>query len=116
MNSQNGAALYGKLVTASAVRIAPRTIQGWRPHSVTSQPDSSATRPSGPDATSRRRNQGASGSARRRSASAAASTASAAIAVPVPTIASKARCSSRTGGQSARGNASSPVTVASMSL
>ena len=48
-------------VTASAVRIRPRTIHGCRPHSVTSQPASIATNPSGPssaNASSQRRPSG----------------------------------------------------------
>ena len=51
MKPTNGTARLGTGVTASAVRITPRIIHGCRPHSVTSQPASSARKPSGPAAT-----------------------------------------------------------------
>ena len=43
--------------TASAVRKMPYTVQGWRPTSVTNQPQSTARKPSGDTQTMMRRNQ-----------------------------------------------------------
>jgi hypothetical protein len=42
--------------TASAVRISPCTIHGWRPISVVNQPASNATSPLGPISSAKRRN------------------------------------------------------------
>jgi hypothetical protein len=50
-------------VTASAVRMTPCTIHGWRPTSVTVHPASRAMKPSGAAMTSARRNRRSSGNA-----------------------------------------------------
>ncbi len=92
--------------------MTPCTVNGWRPHSVTSQPASSATNPAGPAIATARRN--GRGHPLRRSARTAARERQRGEEraepdhhlegeVDVPVV----------GGQTSRGNASSPFTSAS---
>ena len=102
-------------VTASSVRITSYTTHGWRPTSVTIQPHSSATIAATPETATARRNQGVFGMSRRRHHAMPNHSPSPISTVQIPTIASKAQCSSVfAGGRSSGGTVSSPVTSVSV--
>ncbi len=115
VNARNGTHSPGIGVTASDVRRIPFTTQGCRPTSVTIQPASTATSPSGPTNPSHRRKRRPVGSALRRHPRNPATTAVPASVMPAPTITWKARWVTSTGGRSSSGKSSSPFTSASKS-
>src|SRR4051794_18937293 len=80
-------------VTASEVRMDPSTVQGWRPPSVTIEPDASATTAAIPEMATDLRNHFVEGRSRFRHQTNANQTASRKSRVPTPTMVSKAVCS-----------------------
>src|SRR5262245_12740671 len=88
------------------------TTHGWRPTSVTIQPDSSATTAEMPDTATARRNQGVRGMSRRRHHAHASHRPRAISAVQMPTMVSNAQWSIvLAGGRSLGGTESKPVTL-----
>src|SRR5581483_366575 len=92
-----------------SVRRNPETIHGWRPTSVTTQPDSSAAMAAAPDSAAARRNHLVFGIRRRRHHTTANQSDRAVSAVPRPTITSQARWTGVTGGRSRAGTVSKPL-------
>ncbi len=110
ITGQTLSARPGAGLTALATRSTPYTIQGCRPTSVVIQPASVAITAAAPETATARRNQRLAGRSRRRHQDQASQAPRASRPKPMPTMVSKARCTISTGGWSAAGTASSPVT------
>src|SRR5262245_32964453 len=102
-------------VTASLVRMTSYTTHGWRPTSVTIQPDSRATTAATPETATARRNHGVRGMSRRRHHAHASHRRRTISALQIPTMVSNAQWSIvLAGGRSFGGTVSRPVTFVSV--